>query len=128
MRVLVDTHAMLWWLRADERLSERASAVIANGDNELLWSVASSWEVGVKLGLGKLRIDRPVHRLFAHLLGDQGLRSLPITHEHCARLSSLPHHHRDPFDRMLVVQAQTESVPILSADPKLSRYDIEILW
>lgn len=128
MKALVDTHVMLWWLGADNRLSQRVSKLIADGDNELFWSIASSWEISVKLGLGKLEIDRPVHRLFADLLGEQGLVSLAVTHDHCARLATLPQHHRDPFDRMLVVQAQVEGIPVLTADPKFSLYDVEVLW
>lgn len=89
---------MLWWLRSDSRLSRRARRFIGDSRNELLWSIASSWEIGVKLSVGKLEIDRPVHRLFAELVGEQGLEVLPISHDHCAHLSDLPLHHRDPFD------------------------------
>lgn len=128
MKVLVDTHAMLWWLKADERLSDTARRILRDGRNELLWSLASSWEIAVKLGIGKLEIDRPVHRLFADLVSEQGVRVLPLGHEHCTLLAALPHHHRDPFDRMLVVQAQEAAVPLLTADPKLAAYDVETIW
>ena len=128
MRVLVDTHAMLWWLRDDERLSRRAYAVLGDGDNELLWSIASSWEIAVKLRAGKLELGRPLERLYADLVSEQGVAVLPIGHEHCARVAVLPLHHRDPFDRMLVAQAQLERVPVLTADPKLGAYDVELVW
>ena len=128
MRVLTDTHAMLWWLRDDQRLSHRARQILGDGGNELLWSIASSWEIAVKLGLGKMEIDKPLARLFADLVSEQGVTVLPVGHEHCALLAGLALHHRDPFDRMLVVQAMQERVPILTADPKLALYDAEIIW
>lgn len=128
MKLLTDTHAMLWWLRDDRRLSQRARALLGDGANELLWSVASSWEIAVKLGIGKLQLDRPLERLFADIVGEQGAVVLPIGHEHCSRLAGLPLHHRDPFDRMLVAQAQHERVPILSSDSKLAAYEVELLW
>lgn len=128
MRLLVDTHVMLWWLGDDPRLSPSARRIVGDGRNDLLWSIASSWEIAVKLGIGKLEIDRPLPRLFADLVTDQGVIVLPIGPDHCARLVDLPPHHRDPFDRMLVVQAIHERVPILTADPKLAVYDVEVIW
>ncbi len=128
MRLLVDTHAMLWWLRDDPRLSPTARTILGDGANALLWSIASSWEIGVKLGTGKLDLDRPVDRLFADLVTDQGVEMLSIGHQHCTRVATLPLHHRDPFDRMLVVQAQAERVPILTADGKLGAYEVELVW
>lgn len=128
MRLLVDTHAMLWWLRDDARLSRRARTILKDGANTLVWSVASSWEIAVKLRTGKLALDRPLERLYADLVTDQGVEVLPIGHEHCARLAELPLHHRDPFDRMLIVQAQNARLPVLTADPKLSAYDVELVW
>lgn len=128
MRLLVDTHAMLWWLRDDPRLSARARGVLKDGRNRLLWSLASSWEIAVKLSIGKLEIDRPVHRLYASLVTDQGVEMLAISHDHCARVADLPLHHRDPFDRMLVAQAQVAGVAILTADSKLAAYDVETIW
>lgn len=128
MRVLVDTHAILWWLRDDPRLSQRARAILADGGNDLYWSIASSWEIAVKLPLGKLELDRPLHHLFAEIVSNQGVEVLPISHEHCGRLAELPLRHRDPFDRMLIVQAQHAGVPILTADPKFEAYDVKVLW
>jgi PIN domain nuclease of toxin-antitoxin system len=118
---------MLWWMREDRRLSDRAVDLIRNGRNELLWSLASSWEIAIKISVGKLDLGRPVHRFFADLVSGQGLKILDCGHDHCARVAELPLHHRDPFDRMLVAQAQIEQVPILTADPKLAKYDIETL-
>jgi len=128
MRLLVDTHAMLWWLRDDSRLSRRARAILEDGGNELVWSLASSWEIAVKIRAGKLELDRPLERLYAELVTEQGVNLLPISHDHCARVADLPLHHRDPFDRMLVVQAQHARIPLLTADPKLGAYEVQLLW
>jgi PIN domain nuclease of toxin-antitoxin system len=128
MRLLVDTHAMLWWLRDDSRLSRRARAILEDGGNELLWSLASSWEIAVKIRAGKLELDRPLERLYAELVTEQGVNLLPISHDQCARVADLPLHHRDPFDRMLVVQAQNARIPLLTADPKLGAYEVQLLW
>lgn len=128
MRLLVDTHAMLWWLRDDSRLSRRARAILEDGGNELLWSLASSWEIAVKIRSGKLELDRSLERLYAELVTEQGVVLLPVSHDHCARVADLPLHHRDPFDRMLVVQAQHARVPVLTADPKLGAYEVQLLW
>lgn len=127
MKLLVDTHMMLWWLRDDPQLSRRARQILGDGANELLWSVASSWEIAVKLGIGKLQLERPVQHLFADIVSGQGVAVLPINHEHCCRIASLPLHHRDPFDRMLIAQAELEKVPILTADLKFVAYDVELL-
>jgi PIN domain nuclease of toxin-antitoxin system len=128
MRLLVDTHIMLWWMRGDSRLSTKAGRLIAGGDNQLVWSIVSSWEIAVKVSIGKLVLDRPLHRLYADLIGEQKLELLVVGHQHCVHLGTLPLHHRDPFDRMLVAQAQVENIPILTGDAKLSRYEVEIVF
>ncbi len=128
MRFLLDTHAMLWWLASDPRISDFARETIADGKTRLVWSMVSSWEVSIKVGIGKLTLGRPLAELFSEIVSRQGVELLPITHDHCTLLGELPVEHRDPFDRMLVAQAQAERLPILSADPKLSRYDVEVLW
>ena len=128
MRYLLDTHAMLWWLGNDPRMSAFAQETIADGRTRLVWSMASSWEIAIKVAIGKLALERPLTELFSEIVSRQGVELLPITHGHCALLGELPLEHRDPFDRMLVAQAQAERLSILSADPKLSRYDVEVLW
>ena len=124
MKILLDTHALLWWQAGDPRLSEKARTIIADPATHLVWSIASSWEIVVKIGIGKLRLRAPLDRLYSDIVSEVGVELLPITHTHCRRLAKLPLHHRDPFDRMLVAQAQTEELPILSADPKLAMYDV----
>ena len=128
MRILLDTHAMLWWLAGDPKLSPAARELIADGANTLVWSMASSWEIAIKVGLGRLGLGRSLTELYGDIVSGQGVELLAISHEHCDRVAGLPLHHRDPFDRMLVAQAEAEGVPILSADPKLARYDVRILW
>ena len=125
MKILLDTHALLWWQADDPRLTEAARSIIADPSNRLVWSVASSWEIAVKIGIGKLRLDGPLDRLYSDIISEVGAELLPITHAHCCRLAALPQLHRDPFDRMLVAQAQAEELPILSADPKLAMYEVE---
>lgn len=118
---------MLWWMRGDSRLSDRAKDLIRDGGNQLFWSLASSWELAIKIGLGKLSLDQPTHRFFADLISEQGLTILEVRHDHCTRVAELPLLHRDPFDRMLVAQAQVERVPLLTADPKMELYDVRTL-
>ena len=119
---------MLWWLRSDGRLSERAHRLIVNGQTQLLWSLASSWEIAIKFSVGKLELERPLADFFVELLEEQQLDLLSIRHEHLTQVASLPLIHRDPFDRMLVAQAQFERVPILTADSKLSEYSVETIF
>lgn len=127
MRILVDTHVMLWWTSGDPRLALSAAARLRDGGTRLLWSLASSWEMAVKIGVGKLALERPLHRFFADLVRVEDVEPLAVTTEHCVRMAELPLHHRDPFDRMLVAQAQCEGVPILTADPKIAHYDVETI-
>jgi len=128
MRILLDTHSMLWWLADDPRLSDVAREIFIDGRNQLVWSLASSWEIAITVGIGRLRLARPRPELYAEIVSGQGVELLQITHDHCTALGSLPLVHRDPFDRMLLAQARAEGLPILSADPKLSRYDVDVRW
>ena len=128
MRLLVDTHIGIWWLGDNPRLSDRARKLVQNGHNQLLWSLASSWEIAVKVNIGKLELGRPINRFFADLVRTQQMELLRIGHEHCIQYVSLPLEHKDPFDRMLVAQAQIENCPILTADPKLALYDVETIF
>jgi len=128
MKALLDTHAFLWWITDDVRLSSRACAVIANGDNELFLSAASGWEIAIKARLGKLHLpDNPVPFVFEQLRIN-AIEPLAVQMAHALRVYSLPGHHRDPFDRILVAQAQLERMPIITADPQVAQYDVEILW
>ncbi len=124
MRLLIDTHAALWLLADDERFSRRADELITDTSNEVLLSAAVVWEVAIKQSLGKL--DAPEG--FAGLLLEGGAVGLAIGIEHANAVHSLPWHHRDPFDRMLVAQAALEGAVILSNDERLQSYDIPLAW
>ena len=123
-RLLVDTHALLWWLTDDPDLSAMAREALAEPANDVLVSAASVWEIAIKRALGKLEApdDLPDH------IAAQGFGWLPVAAEHAWRVRDLPPHHRDPFDRLLVAQALVEHMPIVSADPRLRAYGVDARW
>ena len=128
MRLLLDTHAFLWWVDGGTRLSVRARRAIANPANECLVSVASAWEMAIKVSLGKLRLPAPPERFVADQLAANGFRLLASELHHVCGVADLPFHHRDPFDRLLVSQALAESLRIVSADPIFRKYGVTRLW
>ena len=128
MRLLLDTHALLWWIADDERLSSRASALIADGANEVLVSAASAWEIVVKSALGRVEVPAPVDRFLVVQLEANTFVPLPIQMRHALGLSALPDVHRDPFDRILVAQAIAEDLTLVSRDPELRRYPVAVEW
>ena len=123
MRVLLDTHLLLWALGAPARLPSKARSIIR--DAEVYVSAASIWEISIKAALGKLRADP--HEVLA-ALEPAGFLSLPIAGEHAARVASLPPIHRDPFDRMLAAQSALERIPRATNDTKLAQFGIETIW
>ncbi|MBZ5568954.1 MAG: type II toxin-antitoxin system VapC family toxin [Acidobacteriia bacterium] len=127
MRLLLDTHALLWWLLDDPSLSAKARRAIATTDNEIFVSAASPWEMAIKNKRGKLDVQDLLDRLTQEL-EEEGFRVLPISIEHALRAGALVEHHRDPFDRMLVAQAQAEHLPILSNDAVFDRYGVRRIW
>ena len=128
MRLLLDTHVPIWFFEGDPRLDTAMSAIIEDPGNTKYLSIASVWGIGIKFGLGKLSLNRPFAEFLRVDIDPSELVLLPISVEHCVAASILPHHHRDPFDRMLVAQAAVESPPILSADPTLDAYGVPRLW
>lgn len=128
MRLLLDTHAFLWWIEGDANLSRKASRTIAEPANECLLSLASCWEMAIKVGLGKLQLPGVMERFVPEQLAVNAFRQLDIEFKHVARVASLPFHHRDPFDRLLVAQALEEHIPIVSADRVFRRYGVERVW
>lgn len=124
MRLLLDTHAALWWLSDDERFGDEAARHLTDGRNQVLLSAAVLWEVAIKRSLGKL--EAPAD-LGSTLLG-AGARGLPVTLDHAAAVEALPWHHRDPFDRMLVAQAEVEGAAIVSRDERLRPYGRTLIW
>ena len=128
MRVLLDTHVFLWWVDGDAALSRRARATIADAGNECLFSIASAWEMAIKVSLGRLAVRGPLERVLPDQLAANGFGTLPIDLDHAARVASLPFHHRDPFDRLLAAQSLEERIPIVSADPVFRRYGVTRIW
>jgi PIN domain nuclease of toxin-antitoxin system len=127
MRLLVDTQCWLWMAAAPERLSPQARALVESARNDVLVSAASAWEIAIKHALGKLRLPEPPARYVPSRLVALGATPLPVSIEHALAVSPLPAHHRDPFDRLLVAQAQIEDVPIVTADPVMARYDVAVI-
>src|SRR5277367_1166686 len=127
MKVLLDTHALVWWMSDAPKLSKRASSILANTSNTILVSAASAWELAIKVNLGKLDALPLVLELARHT-EEEGFTELAISMEHAVRAGLLRLHHSDPFDRLLVAQAQALNVPILSADEVLDRYDVKRIW
>lgn len=124
MRLLADTHAALWLLGDDKRLSPRADQMLTDASNEVMLSSAVVWEVAIKRSLGKLDVPDG----FAGLLLDAGAVPLAVSIDHARAVRSLPWHHRDPFDRLLVAQATIEDAVLVSNDERLGAYDVEVIW
>lgn len=128
MRLLVDTHAFLWFAWGDPQLSRPARDWIEDEANQIFLSAASVWEIGTKISVGKLTLTTPLDQfLIEHLDGDE-FEVLPIERRHAVHSAVLPLHHRDPFDRMLVAQSLIEAMPLVSADPALDAYGISRRW
>jgi PIN domain nuclease of toxin-antitoxin system len=128
MKILLDTHAFLWAITEDAQLSLRAREIFTARTSELFLSVASIWEILIKVQLKKLPLTKPVVPFLREQLANNNIHVLPIVLDHVARLEDLPVHHRDPFDRILVAQSLEEGWPLLSADPLLARYPTELIW
>jgi PIN domain nuclease of toxin-antitoxin system len=128
VKALLDTQAFLYSVAEPERLSVRAREVIEDLANELLFSVGSAWQIAIKVGIGKLIPGQPLTVLIPRQLEATRLSLLPITLEHVATVSTLPLHHRDPFDRLLVAQAMVEGIPLISNDTAFDEYGIDRLW
>ena len=127
MRVLLDTQVWLWMLAAPERLSKKTRTLVVAPENELLLSAASAWEIAIKYALGKLKLPERAEEYVPALMTRTGMTPLPVLHRHALRIAALPPHHGDPFDRLLIAQAQLEQVPILTADQAFRLYDVEVL-
>lgn len=128
MRVLLDTHAFIWWDGAPQQLGAQARSACFDSGNELVLSAASVWEMQIKVMLGKLALQKPLRQLIEDQVRQNGLIVLPIVLEHVLRLEGLPPHHKDPFDRLLVAQALTEGWPVVSHDPALAQYPVTVIW
>jgi PIN domain nuclease of toxin-antitoxin system len=118
----------LWWFSQPERLSEKAIAEIVDETNEIWFSVASVWEIGIKVAIGKLPLPEPIDDYISTRMIQLGARSLEITASHALQAASLPLIHKDPFDRMLISQSQIEAMTLVSADSMFDRYDVSVIW
>jgi PIN domain nuclease of toxin-antitoxin system len=128
MRLLLDTHVLLWWHHEPSRLTEVSYDAIRDVDNEVFVSVVNGWEIQIKAQLGKLALSRPLNDLFHQEQVTNDFRVLPVTMNHVYALAHFPLHHRDPFDRLLVAQAHEEGFTLVTHDPKLSAYSVSLLW
>jgi PIN domain nuclease of toxin-antitoxin system len=128
VKVLVDTHAILWWLAGDERLSKRARKILEDPENKRWVSIASLWEIAIKMSSGRLPAEGLTLGTIAGLLKAQQFAILPVSLEDLLRLELLPWLHRDPLDRLIVAQALEEGISLLTADGAMSQYPVQTIW
>lgn len=128
MRLLLDTHAFLWFVTDDPNLSAPARTTIANPSNDVLVSPASFWEIAIKVSLGKYQLSAPFETFVTQGIEGNEFEILPILPRHAAALTSLPFHHKDPFDRLIIAQALVEQIPVISGDAAFHDYAISIIW
>ena len=127
MNLLLDTHALIWFITLDKNLPDKTKSIIEDADNRCWVSIASLWEIGIKHSLGKLNIEIRLDELFK-IIEESGFEILTITPQHTLAVASLAFHHRDPFDRMLVSQAISDKLIIVTKDSILKQYAVETLW
>ena len=128
MKVLLDTHALLWLITDDDRLSENARQIFLDSENRLFFSAANLWEISIKKSLGKITMKNGWLQTIQAEMELNTIQWLPIDMAHCAEVAEMPFYHRDPFDRMLIAQATVEDMRLLSRDHRLSDYAIERVW
>jgi len=128
MICLLDTHTFLWWITNSESISDRAREVIRDGRNTLFLSAASGWEIAIKAGLGRIDLKDSPEKVIPEQMLLNGIQGLPVQMSHALHVHALPQHHRDPFDRILVAQSRLEEIPIITSDPKITKYNVEIIW
>lgn len=128
MKLLLDTHTFIWWDSSPQKLSPKALAFCQNPENTLLLSMASIWEIQIKLQLGKLSLNLPLPELIETQQQTNNIELLPINLTHILTLDSLPNHHKDPFDRLLICQAIVEDAVLLSGDSILGNYPVKVEW
>lgn len=128
MKLLLDTQCWLWWFAQPEKLNKATIELIADETNELWLSVASVWEMSIKVSIGKLPLPEPIDCYLPIRMVQLGAKSLKINAAHAIQVGTLPLHHRDPFDRMLIAQAQVEKMTIVSADSTFKQYEVPLFW
>jgi PIN domain nuclease of toxin-antitoxin system len=128
MIALLDTHTFLWFITGDRSISKRAREIIDTPSNRPLLSIASLWEIAIKVSIGKLTLHKEYDDMMTEQLSHNGIELLPIDFAHLTAVSKLPLHHRDPFDRLIIAQAMSENIPLVSADVAFDAYDITRIW
>jgi PIN domain nuclease of toxin-antitoxin system len=128
VRILLDTHSLLWFYLGDARLSTSAQTAIADPRNSKLVSPASYWELAIKISLGKYALTESYDEFIQHAIFDNGFSILPVEPQHTSALIGLPYHHRDPFDRLMIAQAQVEGIPLVSDDSIIDQYGMIRIW
>lgn len=128
MKLLLDTHTFIWWDLEPERLSPRVLSLCQDANNRMVLSVASVWEMQIKIQLGKLQFPKPLDQMIAEQQETNQIEILPVALEHVLALAELPMLHKDPFDRLIVAQAKTEALTLLSRDPRVAAYGVAVDW
>jgi PIN domain nuclease of toxin-antitoxin system len=129
VKALLDTQTFLWWASdGGARVSERVREILESADTDASLSVVSAWEIAIKVGRGRMELPEPIERYLPDRIRRHRFTMLSVDLPHAIRAGTLPMIHTDPFDRMLVAQAQIEGLPILTADPAIARYDVETIW
>ena len=128
MNILLDTHTFLWFVDDNPRLSEPARILIESDNSQPFISMASLWEMAIKISLGKLQLKQPYEIFVPQQLTSNGIGVLNLSIEHTTAIATLPFHHRDPFDRLIIAQAQIENMPLVSVDPAFDAYKIKRVW
>lgn len=128
MKILIDTQVFLWLIEDNPLLSKKAKKIFLSDENDFNLSLASIWEISIKHSIGKLTIKQPLEKFLHNQLHENHINLLPINFRHVTKVSELPFHHRDPFDRLLIAQAIEEKFPILSSDLAFDKYEIKRLW
>jgi PIN domain nuclease of toxin-antitoxin system len=127
MDLLLDTHSLIWFLNGEEKLSDKAKSVIEDPSNSKIGSIATVWEIAIKISLDKMRLQKGF-KYFLDMVEDNGFDILPITFEHTIELSTLEFIHRDPFDRLLIAQCIADNLTIVTKDENIKRYNIKTIW
>lgn len=128
MKILLDTCTFIWLITDSEKLSEKAKNIFMNTDNVILLSAVSSWEIAIKYALKKVKILKNPAQFIPEQMEKNRIEALPIQHSHCLKVANLLHHHRDPFDRLLIAQADIEHLFILTPDQQFKPYKVKTIW
>ncbi|RPI75902.1 MAG: type II toxin-antitoxin system VapC family toxin [Desulfobacteraceae bacterium] len=128
MQALLDTSSFLWFITDNEKISDNARTFLADLDNDLILSIASLWEMAIKISINKLVLMQPFAQLIPDQLQKNRIRLLPIETKHLSILLTLPFHHRDPFDRLIMSQAIAEEIPLIGSDAIFQKYNVKLIW